>query len=357
MLIYILFFSICILLMVGFPLTAYLEFKRDWAFHFKLCPHITLFPILFYWGILLVFWKMFYVIGIDWSIVVRLLIPSIAITIMALRIDLLSEEYLLLLELSDKAFVELKRFEIKNEMLKHRSVLKKMISCIDGNYHDEDEIRELVNQEIEHIPNLEFISSDNIIFDEYNSNNRIKGLIISKSDIKKCIKTLLLNSVEKHNRQDLRIKNKLRYKLWARLFLSYNSWNSKRDSFSLSRIFYSLSFFILVVTMIFAIFLIVYSWFIDKNDDRLPYLFGIGLFYTWWLPLRTYSNHIIKNKLYFLEEIDNNEASEFNENSLHVILNNQYSVLLLSRLRSLLRGRIEQFVYIFYAIFILFFSF
>ena len=235
-----------IITVICLPLSVGLEFRYNsqWLLYFKLYPHLILFSLLAFGVVLISLNKAIYLVRESKKFIQNLLL-SVLISILLTYIAITSNN-ILLLELNNQA------------------------------------------QSTINIPQETIVQIQQIPESLLDINEVIRGntLIINKSKIEEAIIKF------REQKDNLNQEQKQGYYTLMKNSFSYSTWQGKNNVFSISRIFYILSFFIITtVSLISFIILFIYSkWEVKSFDKYLNLLTLVSLVFMTWSPLRYYYN-------------------------------------------------------------------
>ena len=235
-----------IITVICLPLSVGLEFRYNsqWLLYFKLYPHLILFSLLAFGVVLISLNKAIYLVKGSKKFIQNLLL-SVLISIFLTYIAITSNN-ILLLELNNQA------------------------------------------QSTINIPQETILQIQQIPESLLDINEVIRGntLIINKSKIEEAIIKF------REQKDNLNQEQKQGYYTLMKNSFSYSTWQGKNNVFSISRIFYILSFFIITtVSLISFIILFIYSnWEVKSFDKYLNLLTLASVVFMTWSPLRYYYN-------------------------------------------------------------------
>ena len=310
--------TIALVVSFGFPLTLFLEFRNRWKLHLKLYPHITLFPILFLWVILLCFYQ----VVCDEKIIIGLIkigTLSSAVAALALYVELRTNDFIMLFELSDKATLTIssdKLYELHDNLVKIKGIQIEDLSF-------SEKVEGLKEFFIDEIFNQEQIKKD--------ESGKITSVILSKEVIYSCINYLVIFSKSINYRGIQEYNKKVEIcQIWLKLLLTNYFWKNVPKAFSVSRLFYGFTFFFLANVMLNSLILLILPSSISllsklsfgvkhipeaiqiKELHEFPFLVGIALvFIGFWLPLRLYYNLRIKKLMFDVGKLIGGNVEQF----------------------------------------------
>lgn len=235
-----------IITVICLPLSVGLEFRYNsqWLLYFKLYPHLILFSLLAFGVVLISLNKAIYLVRGSKKFMKNLLL-SVLISIFLTYIEITSNN-ILLLELNNQA------------------------------------------QSTINIPQETIVQIQQIPESLLDINEVIRGntLIINKSKIEEAIIKF------REQKDNLNQEQKQGYYTLMKNSFSYSTWQGKNNVFSISRIFYILSFFIITtVSLISLIILFIYSKSEVKSFDKYLNLLTLAsVVFMTWSPLRYYYN-------------------------------------------------------------------
>ena len=235
-----------IITVICLPLSVGLEFRYNsqWLLYFKLYPHLILFSLLAFGVVLISFNQAIYLVKGSKKFIQNLLL-SVLISIFLTYIAITSNN-ILLLELNNQA-------------------------------------QSTINIPQETIVQIQQIPESLLDINEVIIGNT---LIINKSKIEEAIIKF------REQKDNLNQEQKQGYYTLMKNSFSYSTWQGKNNVFSISRIFYILSFFIITtVSLISFIILFIYSkWEVKSFDKYLNLLTLASVVFMTWSPLRYYYN-------------------------------------------------------------------
>ncbi|NEO53038.1 MAG: hypothetical protein F6K54_08050 [Okeania sp. SIO3B5] len=236
-----------IITVICLPLSIGLEFRDNsrWLLYFKLYPHLILFSVLAF-GIVLISFNQAINLIIEKKKFIQYLLLSILTSIFLTYIEGTSDN-MLLLELNNQA---------------------------------ESTINDPPQGTI-----VQIKKTPEIIVD---INEVIRGnkLTIQKSTIEEAIIKF------RQQKDTLNQDQKQGYYTLMKKSLSYSTWENHKNFFSISRVFYLLSFLIMTtVSIISCILLVIYSKWEVRNFDKYINLLTLEfVIFMTWIPLRYYYN-------------------------------------------------------------------
>ena len=282
-------FLIVILVVIGlllcfiYPLILFCEFRKNFILSCQLYPHITLFPILFSWMMLIIMYQ-FLSLEHNWIDLIKKTIPFFALTYLALQVELKSNEFLMIFELKDNATVEVPIYKIKKNF---------------------DE-REFINNYSLYLSDKSQLVKDKQKTDK---EENVLGFLIKKKDIYNILEKLLKSRTRITEKEEEQI---IKYQKWFKFILSYELWKIDPKSFSYSRLMYGFSFYFLSSTMLNAIVLLVNSIFSKSQFiENFYYTVGICMVFIFWVPLRLYCNTHIKHILFGSKKVVTGRIEQF----------------------------------------------
>ena len=231
---------------IGLPLSIAIEFSNNsqWLLYFKLYPHLILFSLLAF-GVVLISLNQAINLVIEKKKLMKNILIIVLISIFLTYIEVTSDN-MLLLELNNRAESTLN--------LPQETIVQ-----------------------IQQIP--ESILDTNQII-------RGNNLTVRKSTIEEAIAKF------REQKDTLEPEQKQGYYTLMKNSLSYSTWENENNVFSISRIFYMLSFFsITTVSLISCILLFIYSKREIRSFEKYLNLLTISsLVFMTWIPLRYYYN-------------------------------------------------------------------
>ncbi|NEP77743.1 MAG: hypothetical protein F6K39_05900, partial [Okeania sp. SIO3B3] len=235
-----------IVTVIFLPLNVGLEFRYNsqWLLYFKLYPHLILFSLLAFGIVLIILDKAINLI-IEKKKFIQHLLLSVLISIFLTYIESTSDN-MLLLEFNNQA-------------------------------------QSTINLPQETIVQIKKIPETIVDLNEVIRGN---NLTIQKSTIEEAIIKF------QQQKDTLNQEQRQGYYTLMKNSLSYSTWQGKNNVFSISRIFYILSFFIMTtVSIISFILLFIYSKLEVRYFDKYLNLLTIAsVVFMTWIPLRYYYN-------------------------------------------------------------------
>jgi hypothetical protein len=246
-----------LLLGLCLPLSIFLEFRKTekWYLYFQLYPHMTLFPTFFFWLIFVSFSKVV-CMEQNWHELSRYILGIVALTFFALDNELKADD-LMLFEISPRAKITIFISQLPHQIF---DILKTCNQSLPIEASVLSSVRKNDNRKIE----------------------IVKASIISNLEI------FLKKQI------DFKEEDKRQFHFWMNYIISYKLWQDKR-CFSNTRFFYGLTYFVMVINMLFCILLFLFSLFKDRNNlSYIYHLFFSCLIFLFWIPLRLYYVYKIK---------------------------------------------------------------